>query len=142
MALFGAINGKDKEGHQDAITAAKTAIEMKRCFEQVLKNWMEQWVLYTPQSIDIGLGYGIHTGETLVGNVGTENRDHFTALGPHVNFAQRIESRANKGQILVSASTEARICKHFEVKKVDTIIDVKNISGSFDIFEVIEHKDR
>ena len=140
MALFGAINDTDSGGRQDAIHAANAAIEMKACFEQVLKSWMEQWILYTPQTIDIGLGCGIHTGETLVGNVGTENRDHFTALGPHVNFAQRIESRASKGQILISASTKARISDHFELEKIDTISDVKNITGSFDIFEVIKAK--
>ncbi|MBI4651306.1 adenylate/guanylate cyclase domain-containing protein [Candidatus Desantisbacteria bacterium] len=140
MALFGAINGKDPEGRHEAINATKAAIEMKDCFSQVLKSWMEQWVLYTPQTIDIGLGCGIHTGETLVGNVGTENRDHFTALGPHVNFAQRIESRANKGKILISASTKARISEHFELKNIDTINDVKNISGNFDIFEVVKLK--
>lgn len=140
MALFGALNSKDKEGHQDALNAAKAAIEMKGCFEQILKNWMEQWVLYTPQKIDIGLGCGMHTGETLVGNVGTENRDHFTALGPHVNFAQRIESKADKGEIRVSVSTKARICGHFEMKKIETISDVKNIPGDFDIFEAIKPK--
>lgn len=140
MSLFGAINSKDPEGRQDAINAARASVEMKGCFEQVLKSWMEQWVLYTPQTIDIGLGCGIHTGETLVGNVGTENRDHFTALGPHVNFAQRIESRASKGQILISASTKARISDHFELKKIDTISHVKNIPGSFDIYEVIKIK--
>jgi len=140
IALFGAINSKDSEGRQDAINAAGAAVEMKGCFEQVLKNWMEQWVLYTPQTIDIGLGCGIHTGETLVGNVGTENRDHFTALGPHVNFAQRVESRASKGQILISASTKVRVSDHFELRKIDTISDVKNIPGSFDIFEVIKPK--
>lgn len=141
MSLFGALNNKDKEGHQDAVNAVKAAFELKRCFENVLKNWMEQWVLYTPQTIDIGLGCGIHTGETLIGNMGTEIRDQFTALGPHVNFAQRIESRAIKGQILISATTNARIIGHFETKKIDTFTNVKNIPGEFDIFEVIKAKD-
>ena len=140
MALFGAINGKDPDGRQDAISAIKAAIEMKECFLQVLSNWMERWILYAPQQIDIGLGCGIHTGETLVGNVGTETRNHFTALGPHVNFAQRIESIAGKEQILVSASTKARVSDHFELKKINTVNDVKNIPGSFDIFEVIKSK--
>jgi len=138
MAIFGALNSKDKEGHQDAVNAVRASIELKESFHQILKNWMEQWVLYTPRTIDIGLGCGIHTGETLVGNVGTECRDQFTALGPHVNFAQRIESRASKGQILISASTKARISDHFELKKIDTISEVKNIPGEFDIFEVIK----
>jgi len=140
MALFGALNGKDKEGRQDANNAAEAAIELKEIFEQVLKKWKEQWELYTPQTIDIGLGCGMHTGETLVGNVGTENRDEFTALGPHVNFAQRITSQAEKGQILVSATTDTRISDHFEVRKIKTISDVKNIPGNFDIFEVIKPK--
>lgn len=140
MALFGALNGKDKEGHQDATNAVKAAIEMRECFDQVLKNWMDQWVLYTPQKIDIGLGCGIHTGETLVGNVGPECRDQYTALGPHVNFAQRIESKATKRQVLISASTKARISDHFELNRIYTINDVKNIPGEFEIFEVIKPK--
>ena len=140
MALFGALNGKDKEGHQDATNAVKAAIEMRECFDQVLKNWMDKWVLYTPQKIDIGLGCGIHTGDTLVGNVGTEWRDQYTALGPHVNFAQRIENKAKKRQVLISASTKARISDHFELEKIYTINDVKNISGEFEIFEVIKSK--
>lgn len=142
MALFGALDGsKDPAGHQDAINAARAAIEMRESFDILLKNWIDQWALYTAQTIDIGLGCGMHTGETLVGNAGTENRDHFTALGPHVNFAQRIESRAEKAQILASTSTKARISEYFELKKIDTINNVKNIPGSFDIFEVIKPKE-
>ncbi len=140
MALFGALNGNDKEGHQDATNAVKAAIEMRECFDKVLKNWMDKWVLYTPQKIDIGLGCGIHTGETLVGNVGTEGRDQYTALGPHVNFAQRIESKATRRQVLISASTKARISDHFELKKIETINNIKNISGEFEIFEVTAKK--
>lgn len=140
MALFGAINGTDKDGRASAVNAAKASIEMKDVFDNVLKNWMEQWILYTPQAIDIGLGCGIHTGETLVGNVGTPDRDHFTALGPHVNFAQRIESRAGKGRILISVTTMARISDHFNVTKVDSINDVKNIAGTFDIYEITSIK--
>jgi len=99
---------------------------------------MEEWQLYTPHAIQLGLGIGIHTGEALVGNVGTETRDQFTALGPHVNYAQRMESRADPGQILVSATTKVRIEQDFVLKKVDSVSNVKNIPGTFDIFEVIK----
>lgn len=140
MGLFGALNGKDQIGQSDAINAARAAIEMKERFRHVLRKWMEQWVLYAPQTIEIGLGCGMHTGETLVGNVGTDNRDHFTALGPHVNFAQRIEGRASMGQILISASTAARISDFFVLTKKESIDDVKNIPGTFDILELIDSK--
>ncbi len=140
MALFGAFNSKENRGKDDAINAVKSAIAVKRSFNKILNVWIKEWQLYTAHKIDIGLGCGIHTGKTLVGNVGTKSRDQFTALGPHVNFAQRIESRAKKKQILVSATTKARIDGNFELKKIDTFRDVKNISGEFEIFEVIKLK--
>ncbi len=95
---------------------------------------MEQWTLYTPQKIEIGLSSGIHTGEVLVGNVGTDFRDQFTALGPHVNFAQRIEARAQSSQILISQSTEARVRSKVTVLPAGEISDIKNIPGRFDLF--------
>jgi adenylate cyclase len=140
MALFGALDNQNREGTNDAINAVKAAIELEGCFDQIKEKWMEQWALYAPQTIDIGLGCGIHTGETLVGNVGTSSRDQFTALGPHVNFTQRIESLASKGQILVSISTKARISGHFNLRKVRTITNVKHIPGKFEIFEVMKLK--
>src|SRR5215831_15803048 len=109
MALFGVLNGKDNEGETDAFEAARAALDMRARFDPIVNRWMEQWTLYTPQKIEIGLGCGLHTGEAVVGNVGTDFRDQFTALGPHVNFAQRIESLAQSGQILMSQSTEARV---------------------------------
>lgn len=140
MALFGAFNSKENHGKNDAANAVMSAIEIKKRFKKILDKWMEEWQLYTPHKIDIGLGIGIHSGEALVGNVGTEIRDQFTALGSHVNFAQRIESRAGKGQILVSTTTKARISRKFSLKKIETINDVKNIPGEFDIFKVIKSK--
>lgn len=136
MALFGVLNHRDDNGKADAIAAVHTAIELKSGFNDVLERWMSQWTLYTPQKIDIGLGCGIHTGEALVGNVGTEFRDQFTALGPNVNFASRIEGRAKHGQILISQSTEARIRSAVAVAPAGSINDIKNIPGEFNLFSV------
>jgi hypothetical protein len=69
-----------------------------------------------------------------VGNVGTDFRDQFTALGPHVNFASRIEARSQSGQILLSQSTEARVRAVIEAEAAGEISDIKNISGTFKLF--------
>jgi adenylate cyclase len=140
MGLFGALNHKNDEGRQDSVHAVGAAIELRRRFNSLLAKWTEQWMLYTAQKIDIGLGCGIHTGEVLVGNVGTDLRDQYTALGPNVNFTQRIESRSEKGQILVSTPTQARVKDHFELQEIAVINDVKNIPGDFKIFSVIAGK--
>jgi adenylate cyclase len=103
----------------------------------LLEKWTKEWTLYTPEKIEIGLGCGIHTGNVLVGNLGTDQRDQYTALGPDVNFAARIEARSAKEQILVSASTRARLNAHFELQDAGTISDIKNIPGEFKIFSVI-----
>jgi class 3 adenylate cyclase len=131
MALFGVLNHKDDDGKADALAAVSAAVDLRTAFEPLVTKWMQQWTLYTPQKIEIGLGCGIHTGEVLVGNVGTEFRDQFTALGPHVNFAQRIESRAKAGEILVSQSTEARVRPSVISSDAGEISDVKNIPGEF-----------
>jgi adenylate cyclase len=139
MALFGVLsNGGNGGGHTDALQAVRAACEFRSRFDSILNRWLEEWKLYTPQKIEIGLACGIHTGEALVGNVGTEFRDQFTALGAHVNFASRIEARAKPRQILVSQSTEARIKDKAKLATAGEISDIKNIPGTFNLYSVLE----
>jgi class 3 adenylate cyclase len=136
MALFGVLNHKNDQGESDARNAVAAAIELRTGFSVIYEKWLTQWKRYTAQKIDIGLGSGIHTGEVLVGNVGTDFRDQFTALGPDVNLAARIEARSNSAQILISQATEQRVNPHFSLARVGTIDNIKNIPGAFELFEV------
>jgi class 3 adenylate cyclase len=140
MALFGVLNHKEDEGKADADSAVRAALDLRPRFDDLLQEWIGKWRLYTPQAINIGLGCGIHTGEALVGNVGTDFRDQFTALGPHVNFAQRIESRAESGQILISQTTKARVEEAVVTSPAGQISDIKNIPGQFDLFAALSAK--
>ena len=137
MALFGVLNHKEDNGVEDATNAVRAGLDLRERFNKVVSKWMEQWKLYTPQNIEIGLGCGIHTGEVLVGNVGTDFRDQFTALGPHVNFAARIEGRSKHGQVLLSQSTKSRVKATFQLSLADKINDIKNIPGEFQLFEAL-----
>jgi adenylate cyclase len=137
MALFGVLNHTNDDGKADALAAVRAAIELRPQFEKVLEAWMQKWQLYVPDKIEIGLGCGIHTGETLAGNVGTDFRDQFTALGPHVNFASRIEGQSNSGQIIISQSTEARVKgANLRIVKNSEVSNVKNIPGMFALYSV------
>jgi adenylate cyclase len=137
MALFGVLNHKDDNGKADALAAVQAARSLRDRFERLRADWLEQWALYSPQTIEIGLGCGIHTGEALVGNMGTDFRDQFTAVGPHVNLAARIESRTQHGQILLSQTTEARVSSEVRCSPKGSVDDIKNIPGEFKLFEVV-----
>lgn len=142
MALFGVFAPPGDDGKKDAESAIRAACALKLRFTELTTKWTEEWKLYTPQAIDIGLGCGIHTGEALVGNVGTDYRDQFTALGPHVNFASRIESNSQSGQILLSQSTEARVRNSVQLVAAGELTNIKNIAGKFKIFNVSDEAQR
>ena len=77
------------------IKAVKAATELqKNC--QHLK---EQLGIDSKHSL--GVGIGIHTGECFLGEVGTSYKD-FTAIGPVVNLASRLQGAAGSGEILVT----------------------------------------
>ena len=54
------------------------------------------------------MGVGIHTGEIAVGEVGQLCRD-FTAIGPVINLAARLQGAASPGEVLVSAGAYDRL---------------------------------
>jgi class 3 adenylate cyclase len=58
---------------------------------------------------ELAIGIAIHTGEAVVGTIGSAQRLKYTAVGPNVNVVSRIESCARGGQILVSDSTYAQV---------------------------------
>ena len=138
MALFGVLD-RQEGGHDvaDAIRAVRAGFDLRERFDTLVSAWSKQWTLHTPQSITVGLGCGIHTGDALVGNVGTDFRDQFTALGPHVNFAARVEARASRGQILLSQSTKSRVESRFRLVQSGKVSDIKNIPGDFELFEAL-----
>ena len=53
----------------------------------------------------VEMGIAIHTGEVVVGNIGSDKRAKYGVVGSPVNLTARIESYTVGGQILVSDRT-------------------------------------
>ncbi|HKW79045.1 MAG TPA: adenylate/guanylate cyclase domain-containing protein [Candidatus Limnocylindria bacterium] len=53
---------------------------------------------------DLGYGVGVHTGEAMVGNLGSDQYQNFTAIGDTVNVAARLQGQAKAGEVICSAA--------------------------------------
>ena len=83
----------------------------------------------------IGWGIGINSGAAVVGNMGSQDRLQYTALGDTVNTAARLESNSIGGQILVSDATARAATSRYPLKQRDPIF-VKNRAQPVPLFEV------
>ena len=85
----------------------------------------------------VGMGLGINTGPTLIGNIGSKDRFGYDVLGDSVSLTARLESQTkNYGQvIIISEFTESRINDQFFTIELDTIA-VKGKSIGVTIYTV------
>lgn len=72
--------------------------------------------LPTRLQAEVGYGIGIHTGEAIVGNIGTAELMNYTAIGDAVNIAARLQSEAHLGEVLISGPTYLRVASRFDVE--------------------------
>jgi len=62
---------------------------------------------WTETLSELGMGIGVNTGTVVAGTVGGGGRLEYTVVGDAVNIAQRLQSEAEGGEIVASASTAA-----------------------------------
>jgi class 3 adenylate cyclase len=62
-----------------------------------------------PPIVPVEVGIGIHSGVVVVGNIGSDRRTDFTAVGDAVNVAHRLEKLARPGEILVSEAVQRAV---------------------------------
>ncbi len=93
----------------------------------------------------VEMGIGIHTGEAVVGNFGSERRKKYGVFGSHANLAGRIESSTVGGQVLISEETYREIASLAHVgdpielaaKGVATpvtVYDINGLGGPYNLF--------
>ena len=125
LAVFGAPVPR----HDDARRAVACAIEMQLAMAEV-NRWNRARGLP-----EVGMGIGIHTGEVVVGNIGSERRTKYGVVGRNVNLTSRIEGCTIGGQVKVSRSTVAA-CG--DVLRIDNISEImaKGIAAPIEIFDI------
>jgi len=104
IAMFGA----PLACHNHAAAACRAALALQSAQARLRERWTTEarW----PEAVrKMQTRVGLHTGQAIVGNIGSELRFNYTMMGDTVNLAQRVESAASHyaAGILVSGDTQA-----------------------------------
>ncbi len=92
MAVFNAPFDCEDYTYKAIMTAREIAINSSEIFERLSQQY----------GCNLGCGIGVNCGDAVVGNIGSDFRMDYTAIGDTVNTAARLESNAKTGQILIS----------------------------------------
>ncbi len=112
FVLFGAPVWRE----DDAERAVACAVAMQLAMASINEQNRQQ------DLPEVEIGIGVHTGQVVVGNIGSSERAKYGVVGRHVNLTSRIQSYTVGGQILISDTVRnevgpiLRIGKQMEVK--------------------------
>ncbi len=126
MAVWGA----QEPDHEQIVNACNAAFNCQSRLRKLEKTWAPLGKPSLPTRI------GIHTGQAIVGNVGSPNRMNFTTIGDIVNIASRLES-ANKfyGTKIIVSEDIANEAKGRILFRIIDRIAVKGKNTAINIYE-------
>jgi adenylate cyclase len=136
MALFGS-----PVKHPDhARRAVRAALGVARAAEG-FGQWMRE--RFPGKDLpEFGVGIGLHTGEAVIGDIGTPKRRDFTAIGDTVNAASRLEGITKEmGCRIVASEATVRSAGQGVVTGKSENVKVKGKSEPIKVFEVLELKE-
>ena len=107
-----------------ALACRRANDELNAAFEQ------EGWPAYRTR-------FGLHTGEAVVGNIGSEDRMNYTVLGATVNMAAKLEplNKEHGTEILVSETVARRAAEGFDFRFV-TEVNLKGFGNKVRVYEL------
>lgn len=129
LAFFGAPVAHEDDPER-AILAALDMIDATDEFARQLKS---------SQGIDFQIRAGINSGPVMVGNVGSDLRYEYTALGDAVNVAARMQTSAQPGTIVITEMTRRLTGDTFDLEDLGAI-EVKGKAEPIHAYRVIGRK--
>jgi len=84
----------------------------------------------------LSYGAGITVGDAVVGNIGTAQRLDYTAIGPSMNMARRLQESAAPGQVLMAQSAYERAKGSIEARLLPPM-QVEGIAEPIEAYELL-----
>lgn len=107
MAFFGAPVATG----DDTLNAVSMAWHMQQAFRKLRDQAGKDLA-------ELSLAMGVHTGDAVVGNVGSEQTMNYTVIGDVVNTAKRLQEIATGEQILISEATYLEVTDRVFAEKL------------------------
>ena len=85
---------------------------------------------------EVEMGIGVHTGQVVVGNIGSSERTKYGVVGSQVNLTSRIQSYTTGGQILISETTRREVGPILKLGK-QMEVKAKGIEHPITVSEVL-----
>lgn len=126
LAFFGAPIAHE----DDPIRAVNAALEVQAAARAYAAEVQQRY------GIDFAMRVGINTGTVVVGDVGSDLKYEYTAMGDAVNLAARLQSAASPMSVLISSNTHRYVAPMFEVIDLG-LIEVKGKSELIRVYEVV-----
>ena len=111
-----------------ALRAVRTGLQIRDSIVQLHKE--------LPEELQLSFGIGIHTGDAVLGLIGSQERIEYTAIGDDVNTAKRIQEHSGINQVLISAQIYAAVQADVKVRPLQRI-QVKGKQKPLEVYEVI-----
>src|SRR5258708_10491418 len=127
-AIF-AVFGAPLEHVDHAERAAACALAMQHAMADINRNHATKG---RPQ---FEMGIGLNTGETVVGNIGSEQRAKYAVVGSAVNVAARVESATVGGQAFITEEPLGQIAELAEVAQ-PILLDPNGLAQPLKLYEL------
>jgi adenylate cyclase len=128
MALYGA----PLELPNHPLSACLSALSMLSNLQSLHARWKGE------DRIPFAIGIGVNTGMVKVGNFGSQERFDYTAIGPNVNIASRLEglTKTYGVDIVISAATREKVRDEMVCRPLD-VVTVRGSKRPIKIFELL-----
>ncbi len=126
MVIFGApYQVPPEEQARRSLICAKA---MLHAIEELNKDFFAKF------RVTLSMRVGINHGQAIVGTFGGLKRSDYTAIGPTVNIASRIEGKADPGQILIGPELARLVPAEWLEESIPT--QLRGVSGNLCLFPV------
>ncbi len=110
-----------------ALRAVRAALGMREGVLAYQRNILPE--------LHVAFGFGLNTGQAVVGNLGSGRMQNYTAIGDTVNVGERIQGKALDNDILINHTTFLQVRQYVRVEKLAPLY-VKNKTEPLDVFRL------